>query len=194
MTHGSIAQTKPEVNHPVGVDGYSAAEPDSFTEPHHSFTLAERDVRLSTQARIIRAALFESLKAHAFGEMDHLRIEDLPEASRTRLHEMAIATVQRVGGATQEQAIRRTTIHARHWLESYVHSPLALAEIEGSAIFRLCRRILTNFIDLLLPVEAPTLVTEILTTYEHELTQPCLMGERGQRFKAAWQRQMDGAR
>ena len=174
-------------NRPIGVDGFSAQE-------QYTFGLSERDARLATQARIIRAALFEALKAHAFGELDHARIEDLPQADRARLHELAIAAVQRVGGATYEQALRRTTIHARHWLESFAHGPLALAEIEGSKIHGLMKRILWNFIEMLLPVDAPTLVTEILTCYDHELTQPCLTGERGQRFKAAWRQTFGGGR
>lgn len=70
----------------------------------------------------------------------------------------------------REQAIRKTTIDARRWMEAFTVGYADVARLNAGPFAEYeVTRALRRYIDQLLTATAPNLVTEIIASYEHEM-------------------------
>lgn len=171
-----------------GPDGDSRPPHGLVTDRPIRMTPTQRDLALSGIAQEMAWLLYRAMQAHALGAIDDRTFDDLPARERQRLRELAEAVVQRVGGLTRDQALRRTNLAARRWLESELLPLSAAAFAEGGERYAsVYRRLMERGIGALLSSAGDrNLVTEILDTFEHELAQPLALSERGQIVKAAF--------
>lgn len=147
-------------------DGHSDPSPVLYSREH-------RDLLLALQSAAIERILVDALKAFQLGGIDHYRLVDMPMVQRERLRQIAERAVYSVSTLHTERASREAHIHARRWMTSVAAGILAIADAESPALGKRLGELFKLFIDdLLTPALRHTLVTEIIDTYQHEVSQP----------------------
>ena len=144
--------------------------------------MAERDARLEALVVQIERLLYQAREAHTFGVASYVPLASLPQAWRRELHDAARAVVMNEALPRRQDADVAARAYLTRWpeAEAVTQAPWGTVAAEHE------RGILKRFILRITDSLGPSVVTEVLQSYQASLCGPETRTARSQVARAAF--------
>jgi hypothetical protein len=152
------------------------------TDPPQRMTLAERDATLEALILVIAKLLYQARECHTLGVASVIPFEHLPQAWRQDLHDAARAVVMHESLPRRQDA----DVAARAYLTRWLEAEAVTQAPWGTAVATQERRLLERFIERITGGLGPSVVTEVLHSYQAALCGPETRTARAQVARAAF--------
>jgi hypothetical protein len=156
--------------------------------PPQRLTLAERDARLAQIISQIEPLLYQAREAHTLGAASYVPLASLPQTWRRELHEAARAVVMNEALSRRQDADVAARAYVTRWLEAeaVTQAPWGTLAAEHE------RGILKRFILRITEGWGPSIVTEVMQSYQASLCGPETRVPRSQVARAAFDAHTSG--
>jgi len=145
-------------------------------------TLAERDAKLAGIILAIEKLLYQARDCHSLGVTSVIPYEHLPQAWRQDLHAAARAAVMHESLPRRQDAEVASRAYLNRWLEAEAVTQAPW----GSAAAARERALLERFILRITSALGPSIVTEVVQSYQASLCGPETRSTRAQVAHAAF--------